>query len=83
MNAWLWAGTALLIGLVPLLVVCVRAPLMDAVVALELAGVVVTLVLLVLAEGFVRSAYFSLALVLALTALAGGLAFVRFFERWV
>jgi multicomponent Na+:H+ antiporter subunit F len=82
-NAWLWAGTVLLLGLVPLGIVCLRAPLLDAVVALELAGIVVTLVLLVLAEGFARSVYFELALVLAVVTLAGSLAYVRFFERWL
>jgi multisubunit Na+/H+ antiporter MnhF subunit len=82
-NAWLWAGTVLLLGLVPLGIVCLRAPLLDAVVALELAGIVVTLVLLVLAEGFARSVYFELSLVLAVVTLAGSLAYVRFFERWL
>ena len=83
MNAWLVAGTALLVGLLPCLVVCLRAPIMDAVVALELTGVVVTLVLLVLAEGFDRSSYMILPLVLSVLSFAGSLVYVRFLDRWL
>jgi hypothetical protein len=50
-NAYLWAGAALLLGLVPLLVVCMRARPLDALPAVELAGSIAALVLLVLAEG--------------------------------
>jgi multisubunit Na+/H+ antiporter MnhF subunit len=82
-NAWLVAGTALLVGLLPCLVVCLRAPIMDAVVALELTGVVVTLVLLVLAEGFDRSSYMILPLVLSVLSFAGSLVYVRFLDRWL
>jgi multicomponent Na+:H+ antiporter subunit F len=82
-NAWLVSGTALLVGVLPCLVVCLRAPIMDAVVALELTGVVVTLVLLVLAEGFDRPSYMALPLVLAALSFAGSLVYVRFLERWL
>jgi multisubunit Na+/H+ antiporter MnhF subunit len=82
-NAWLVAATALLVGLVPCLVVCLRAPIMDAVVALEVAGTSVTLVLLVLTEGFDRPSYTVLPLVAAVLSFAGGLVFVRILERWL
>jgi multisubunit Na+/H+ antiporter MnhF subunit len=48
-----------------------------------MAGVLQTIVLLLLAEGFHRPPFFDLALVLALLALAGGLVFARMLERWV
>ncbi len=83
MTVWLGAATALLLGLVPLGLVIIRRPLLEALVALELAGVINTLVLLVLAEAFDRPAFMDLALVLALLALAGGLVFARMVERWV
>jgi multisubunit Na+/H+ antiporter MnhF subunit len=82
-TVWLGAATTLLLGLVPLGFVIVRRPLLEALVALELAGVLNTLVLLVLAEAFDRPAFMDLALVLALLALAGGLVFARMVERWV
>lgn len=83
MSVWLAAATALLLGLMPLGLVIIRRPLLEALVALELAGVLNTLVLLVLAEAFNRPAFMDLALVLALLSLAGGLVFARMVERWV
>jgi multicomponent Na+:H+ antiporter subunit F len=82
-SVWLAAATALLLGLMPLGLVIIRRPLLEALVALELAGVLNTLVLLVLAEAFNRPAFMDLALVLALLSLAGGLVFARMVERWV
>jgi multicomponent Na+:H+ antiporter subunit F len=83
MNVWLIAATVLLLGLIPCGVVCLTAPVMDRLVALQLAGVVSTLVLLLLAEGFQRSSYIDLALTLAVLSFTGGLTFARFLERWL
>lgn len=83
MNAWLIGATALLVGLGPCLFVCLRAPIMDALVALELSTVLVTLTLVLLAEGFERSSYYALPLVLSLLGFGGSLVFVRFLDRWL
>ena len=83
MNAWLIAATVLLLGLIPCAVVMLRGSAIEALVGLQMAGVLETVVLLLLAEGFHRPAFFDLALVLALLALAGGLVFARMLERWV
>jgi multicomponent Na+:H+ antiporter subunit F len=80
-NVWLIAATVLLAGLVPCGLVCLRAPLLDAIAGVELATSVVTLVLVLLAEGFHRSSYFTLPIVLAAMSFAGGLALVRFLAR--
>jgi multicomponent Na+:H+ antiporter subunit F len=64
-NVWLIGATALLAGLVPCGWVCLRAPTFSALVGLELAGTVVVLALVLLAQGFHRSVYFVLPLVLA------------------
>jgi multicomponent Na+:H+ antiporter subunit F len=45
--------------------------------------VIVTLVLLLLAEAFGRAIYVDIALALALLSLAGGLVFARFLERFL
>jgi multicomponent Na+:H+ antiporter subunit F len=82
-NAWLIAATALLLGIVPLLVVCVRHSALDALVALELASTITTFVLMLLAQGYRRDPFFDLALVSALLSFAGALTFARFLERWV
>jgi multisubunit Na+/H+ antiporter MnhF subunit len=82
-NVWLVAATVLLAALVLPLSVLVRAPRIDALVALELVSVVVTLVLLLLSEGFHRSIYTTVPLVLAGISLVSGFVFARFMERRV
>lgn len=83
MNVWLIAATALLLGLIPCGVVCLRGAPMQRLVALEMAGTLDVLVLLLLAQGFDQPPFYDLALVLALLSFAGGLVFVRFLERWI
>jgi multisubunit Na+/H+ antiporter MnhF subunit len=84
MNAWLWAATVLLVaGMAPCLAVTLRSDALERLVGLELAGVVATLVLLLLAQGLDRSSYIDLALVLSLLSFAGSLVFARFLERWL
>ena len=83
MNVWLIAAFVLLLGFVPCIVVLWRAPVLDALVALNLAETLATLELVLLAEGLHRPEVFDLALVLALLAFGGGLVFARFLERWV
>ncbi len=83
MNLWLAAAAALLGCLVPVGVVCLRGDAIDRIVGLELAGVVVTMTLVVLAEGFGRASFFDLPLTLALLSFAGTLVFTRFLERWM
>jgi multicomponent Na+:H+ antiporter subunit F len=82
-NEWGVAALALLVGLVPCGVVCLRGDPVSRLVGLEMAGVVDTLVLLVLAQAYDRVIYFDLALALALLSFAGGLVFARFLERWI
>ncbi len=83
MNLWLLAACALSLSLVPCAVVCVSGKSLDRLVALEATGGIETLVMLLLAQAFGRPEFFDLALTLALLSLAGGLTFVRFFERWL
>jgi multisubunit Na+/H+ antiporter MnhF subunit len=82
MNAFLIASTALLVILVfPGMVLVTSRPI-DAVVALQLCGTTITLVLLCLAAGFHQSVYFNVALVAAFCVWAGALIFVRFIGRY-
>ena len=84
MNVWLIGATALLAGLVPCAWVVVRGRLTEALVGLELASSLVTVVLLLLAEGFHRSSYFTLPLVLAALSFVGTLVYIRFLgDRWL
>jgi multisubunit Na+/H+ antiporter MnhF subunit len=81
-NPWLLAGSVLLLGLVPCIVVAARASAANGIVALQLAGVVAALAILLLAVGFDRSIYADAAILIALLSFAGGMAFVRFLQRW-
>jgi multisubunit Na+/H+ antiporter MnhF subunit len=78
MNAWLWAATALAVGLVPLTVVAAVSPPLEGLVAVEAAGIDAVLALLLLAEGTQSQSFASLALVLAVSSFVGSIAFVRF-----
>jgi multisubunit Na+/H+ antiporter MnhF subunit len=82
-NVWLVAATVLLAAIGPCLLVAVRAPIVDALVAVELAGVLATLVLVLLAEGFERSSYWVLPLTASMLTIVGGLVLARFLERWL
>lgn len=84
MNVWLVAATVLLAGLLPCGWVLLRARLLDALVALELTSTLVTVVLVLLAEGFHRSSYFVVPLLLAALSFVGALVFVRLLgDRWL
>ena len=81
MNAWLACAVVLLVCVVPCGWVVLRAQYMDALVALELATTLVTVALVLLAEGFHRSSYFVLGLTAAALGFVGNLVFVRFLDR--
>jgi multisubunit Na+/H+ antiporter MnhF subunit len=84
MNVWLVAATTLLLALVPCGWVLLRGRLTEALVALELTSTLVTIVLVLLAEGFHRSSYFVLPLVLGGLSFVGSLVFIRFLgDRWL
>jgi multisubunit Na+/H+ antiporter MnhF subunit len=80
-NVWLWGGTALLLGFLPCGWLAVRASRVDALVALQTAGTVTTLTLVLLAEGFHRPSYMGLALALPFVAFVGNLLIARFLGR--
>ena len=81
MNAWIVAALALLPALTACGVVCVRSPVIDSLVALELAGSLSAVELMLLAQGTHRQPFIDLALVLAVMAFIGSFAFARLLER--
>jgi len=82
MNEWLLAAALLLLGgIVPCGVVCFLAPTIEALAALELAGTLASVALLLFAEGIHRQPFADLAIVLAALSFVGALAFARFLER--
>jgi len=83
MNEWLLAAVVLLGALAPCGLVCVFRSPMDGLVALELAGVIDTTILVLLSEGFHRQPFVDLAVVAAVLSFAGSLVFARILERWL
>jgi multicomponent Na+:H+ antiporter subunit F len=83
-NAWLAGTLAVSAGLLPCAAVALRAAeVMERVVALEMASVLLTLALVMLAEAMQRPVFLDLALTQALLSFGGGLVFARFLERWI
>jgi multisubunit Na+/H+ antiporter MnhF subunit len=80
-NEWLWAAAVLTAALVPLVLVAVRRPPLEGLVALEVAGADTVIVLLLIAEGIRRQGFVDLALAFGVTSFVGAVAFVRFLER--
>jgi multisubunit Na+/H+ antiporter MnhF subunit len=81
MNVWLWAACVLVAALVPLVIVALRRPVLEGVVALEVGGTSATLALLMLAEGTRRQVLADVALVMVVMSFIGVIAFLRFAER--
>jgi multisubunit Na+/H+ antiporter MnhF subunit len=81
MSPWAWAAIVLL----AVLLVCVVLPALldpvDGLIALELAGVVGTAILLLLSEDMRRQPFADLAIVFAALSFVGSLAFARLLER--
>ena len=81
MNAWLIGALAMLPGFIGCGFVIWRRGVLDAVIAVDLASVLGTLELVLLAEGLGHSSFYDLALVLAVLSLGSGLVYARFLDR--
>ena len=81
MNEWEIVATVLAAGMIPCVGVCALAGIADGLVALEVAGTLLSTALMALAEGLQRQPFVDLALVLALLSLTGTLVFARLLEH--
>ncbi len=81
MNAFEASAFALLVGYVPLGIVLLRERVLDGLVAVQLGGTLLTLILVCLAEGFHHGTYFNLPVVSAALTWISGLIFARFLGR--
>lgn len=80
---WSTAGVVLVVLLGLSLVATARGSTLERVVGLELASTLLPLVLVVLAVALQRRIYLDVAVAVAVVAIAGGLAYARFLERWL
>ena len=75
------AAVLLVVGMLPAVVVAGRGRVLDRLAGLAMAGMVATLVMLLLSEGYQRSSYVDAGLVLAALSLTGSLVFARLVVR--
>ncbi len=83
MNYWLWSALALLLALLPCLYVAASKGTEDRLAALEFASCIVTIEMVLLAEGLHRPSFYDLPLTLAFLSFGGGMVFARFVQRWL
>jgi multisubunit Na+/H+ antiporter MnhF subunit len=83
MNIWTAAAAALGLGLALCGWVIARARTIERLAALQMAGTLTTLILLLIARGVSQSSFCDLALASALLSFPAGLLFAHFFERWL
>ncbi len=81
MNIWLLASDVTIFILVPLTWMAIRGEARHRLVAFYMAGVVATLLLMLLTKAFNRMPMMDLAITLALMSFGGGIVFARFFAR--
>jgi multicomponent Na+:H+ antiporter subunit F len=81
MTGWLIAAAVLGAGLIPCLIICVVQDPAHGLVASEIAGVLITTILMILAEAFQRQPFIDLAVTMAFLSLVGSLVLARLIER--
>jgi len=81
MNEWEIAAVLLGFALIPCLAVCGLAAVQSALVAFQVAAVLLSTILILLAEGFHRQPFIDLAVVFAPMSVVGSLTFARLMER--
>jgi multicomponent Na+:H+ antiporter subunit F len=81
LNVWELAAQVMIFALVPVAWMCIRGEPRQRLVAFYMAGVIATLLLMLLTLAFNRMPMMDLAIALALMSFGGGIVFARFFER--
>jgi multicomponent Na+:H+ antiporter subunit F len=81
MNIWELGAEVMIFALVPLAWLAMRGNPEHRLVSFLMAGVVITLLLMLLTMAFNRMPMMDLAITLALMSFGGGIVFARFFER--
>lgn len=81
MNFWELAAQVMIFALLPLAWMAMRGDARHRLVAFFMAGVVITLLMMLLTMAFNRMPMMDLAITLALMSFGGGIVFSRFFER--
>lgn len=83
MNVWQIAAEVLIFALVPLTWISTTGDVRHRLVAFYMAGVIITVLLMLLTMAFRRMPMMDLALAMALMSFGGGIVFARFLARYL
>ena len=83
MNVWELAAEVMIFALVPLTWMAIRGDVRQRLVAFFMAGVVITLLMMLLTMAFNRMPMMDLALALALMSFGGGIVCAQFLARYL
>ena len=72
-----------MLGVLPCIAVAVRGRTIDALIAMQIATVLTTLVLLLVEQGLQRQSFFDVSLALAVLGFPSTLLFARVYRRWL
>ena len=81
MNLWLLTASAVSAALVPCAFATLRGSAERRLVGLQMAGILITMALVLFTIGFGRLPFIDLALTLAILSFGSGLVFARFLEK--
>lgn len=81
MNLYLLAGSAVSAALVPTAFMALRGSAEQRLVGLQMAGILITIALVLFTVGFGRLPFMDLPLALAVLSFGSGLVFARFLEK--
>jgi multicomponent Na+:H+ antiporter subunit F len=81
MNIWELSAQVMMFGLAPLVWTATRGDSQHRLVSFYMAGVVITLLLMLLTIAFKRMPMMDLAIAMALMSFGGGIVFAHFFPR--
>jgi multisubunit Na+/H+ antiporter MnhF subunit len=81
MNEWELAATVLGFALIPCLAIALLSPPTHGLAAMQVAGVLLSTILVTLSEGFARQPFIDLAVVFSPMSMIGSLMFARLMER--
>jgi multicomponent Na+:H+ antiporter subunit F len=82
-NVWLWAAMGMVPALALAMVASFRGQLGDRLIGLEMTGCLVSIELLLLAQGFDHASLYDLPLTMAFLSFGSGMVFARFVQRWL
>ncbi len=78
---WFWAGAGITAALAPCALMCLRGGPERRLVGIEMAGMLITIAMILFTMAARRTVFMDLPLTLAIMSFGGGLVYARFLEK--